>query len=161
MTLLWNTRVSSKWDWPFQASGFTATGWHPKKDEKEKKKKEKRNGSDSWGDLSYQRDKLVYVSISLYLLRNMHLWASTVAQWERIRQQYGRCRRHRYSPWVRKITWRRMWKPLQYYCLENPMDRGAWWAMVHRIAKSLTQLNWLSIACICIYLMHIYLHLCA
>ena len=28
--------------------------------------------------------------------------------------------------------------PLQYSCLENPMDRGACWATVHRIAKSLT-----------------------
>ena len=27
---------------------------------------------------------------------------------------------------------------LQYSCLENPMDRGAWWAMVHGIAKSQT-----------------------
>ena len=27
---------------------------------------------------------------------------------------------------------------LQYSCLENPMDRGAWWAMVHRVAKSWT-----------------------
>ena len=26
--------------------------------------------------------------------------------------------------------------PLQYSCLENPMDRGAWWARVHRVAKS-------------------------
>ena len=26
--------------------------------------------------------------------------------------------------------------PLQYSCLENPMGRGAWWAMVHRIAES-------------------------
>ena len=26
--------------------------------------------------------------------------------------------------------------PLQYSCLGNPMDRGAWWAMVHRIAES-------------------------
>ena len=26
--------------------------------------------------------------------------------------------------------------PLQYSCLENPMDRGAWWATVHRVAKS-------------------------
>ena len=26
--------------------------------------------------------------------------------------------------------------PLQYSCLENPMDRGAWWATVHRAAKS-------------------------
>ena len=28
--------------------------------------------------------------------------------------------------------------PLQYSCLENSIDRGAWWAMVHRVAKSLT-----------------------
>ena len=28
--------------------------------------------------------------------------------------------------------------PLQYSCLENPMDRGAWWATVHGIAKSWT-----------------------
>ena len=31
--------------------------------------------------------------------------------------------------------------PLQYSCLENPMDRGAWWATVHRVAKSQTQLS--------------------
>ena len=28
--------------------------------------------------------------------------------------------------------------PLQYSCLENPMDRGAWWATVHGITKSRT-----------------------
>ena len=28
--------------------------------------------------------------------------------------------------------------PLQYFYLENPMDRGAWWAMVHRVTKSWT-----------------------
>ena len=26
--------------------------------------------------------------------------------------------------------------PLQYFCLESPMDRGAWWATVHRVVKS-------------------------
>ena len=31
--------------------------------------------------------------------------------------------------------------PLQYSCLENPMDRGIWQATVHRVAKSQTQLN--------------------
>ena len=31
--------------------------------------------------------------------------------------------------------------PLQYSCLENPMDGGAWWATVHRVAKSWTRLN--------------------
>ena len=34
--------------------------------------------------------------------------------------------------------------PLQYTCLENPMDRGAWWATVHGFAQSLTQLKLLS-----------------
>ena len=28
---------------------------------------------------------------------------------------------------------------LQYSCLENPMDGGAWWATVHEVAKSRTQ----------------------
>ena len=31
--------------------------------------------------------------------------------------------------------------PLQYSCLENPMDRGAWWAAVHGVAKSWTRLS--------------------
>ena len=31
--------------------------------------------------------------------------------------------------------------PLQYSGLENPLDRGAWWATVHGVAKSQTQLS--------------------
>ena len=31
--------------------------------------------------------------------------------------------------------------PLQHSCLENPMDGGAWWAAVHGVAKSWTQLS--------------------
>ena len=31
--------------------------------------------------------------------------------------------------------------PLLYSCLENPMDGGAWWATVHGVAKSWTQLS--------------------
>ena len=31
--------------------------------------------------------------------------------------------------------------PLQYSCLENPMDGGAWWAAVHGVAKSRSQLS--------------------
>ena len=31
--------------------------------------------------------------------------------------------------------------PLQHSCLENPMDRGAWWATVHGVAKSRTRLS--------------------
>ena len=42
--------------------------------------------------------------------------------------------------------------PLQSSCLENPIDRGAWWATVHRVAKSQIQLKQLSSA------MHSYGH---
>ena len=31
--------------------------------------------------------------------------------------------------------------PLQYSCLENPMDRGAWWATVNEVAKDWTHLS--------------------
>ena len=31
--------------------------------------------------------------------------------------------------------------PLQYSCLENPMDGGAWWAAVHGVARSWTRLS--------------------
>jgi len=31
--------------------------------------------------------------------------------------------------------------PLQYSCLENPMDGGAWWATVHGVTKSCTQVS--------------------
>ena len=45
------------------------------------------------------------------------------------------CRRPGFNFWVRKIPWRRKWHPLQDSCLENPMDRGAWWATVLGVAK--------------------------
>ena len=104
----------------------------------------------------------------------------------------GRCKRHRFDLWVRKIPWRRVWQPtlvlfpgesreqrslvgcspwgcwgsdmterlhfhfllscivegngspLQCSCLENPRDRGAWWAAVYGVAQSRTRLKWLS-----------------
>ena len=51
------------------------------------------------------------------------------------------CRRFEFNPWIRKIPRRREWHPLEYSCLENPMDRGAWRAIVHGAAKSPTQLD--------------------
>ena len=54
------------------------------------------------------------------------------------------CRRLEFNPLVRKICWRRVWQPLQYSCLENPMDRGAWQATVRRVAKSRAWLRQLS-----------------
>ena len=51
------------------------------------------------------------------------------------------CRRHEFNPWVRKIPWRRKWQPPPVFFLKNRMDRGAWWAIVHGVAKSRTQLS--------------------
>ena len=42
--------------------------------------------------------------------------------------------------------------PLQYSCLENPMDRGAWWAAVHEVAVSdMTERLWLSLSLSVLY----------
>ena len=55
-------------------------------------------------------------------------------------------RRCRFHPWVGKMEKIHDFSyspgvgngnPLQYPCLENPMDRGAWWAIVHGVAKEL------------------------
>ena len=59
--------------------------------------------------------------------------------------QCRRHKRHRFSPWIGKIPWSRKWQPTPVLsCLQNPMDRGAWWATVRGITKSWTQLKWLS-----------------
>ena len=52
-----------------------------------------------------------------------------------------RCRRHGFNPWVRKIPWRRKWKPTPVFLPGKSMDKGAWWATVHGVVKSQTQLN--------------------
>ena len=44
-----------------------------------------------------------------------------------------------FDPWIRKIPWRRAWKPTQYSGMENSMDREAWQAIVHRVSKSWTR----------------------
>ena len=41
-----------------------------------------------------------------------------------------------FDHWVRKIPWKRAWQPTPVFLLENPMDKGAWWAIVHRVAES-------------------------
>ena len=47
-------------------------------------------------------------------------------------------------PWLGRSPGGRKVNPLQYSCLENPMDRGAWRATVHRVSKSWTVLKQLE-----------------
>ena len=70
------------------------------------------------------------------------VWASQVVLVvKNLPANAGDIMRLRFDPWVGKIHWRSAWQPTQYSCLENSMDRGAWQAIVHRIAKSWTSLS--------------------
>ena len=42
------------------------------------------------------------------------------------------------NPWVGKIPWRRKWLHTLIFLPGNPMDRGAWWAVVHGVTRSRT-----------------------
>ena len=48
--------------------------------------------------------------------------------------------------------------PLQYSCLENPMDRGAWWTTVHGVAKSWTRLSDFTFSLSFFLQIYIYIH---
>ena len=64
----------------------------------------------------------------------------------------GQCRRHErcgFDLWVGKTPGGGHGNPLQYSCLENPMDRGAWRTADHRVTKSQIQLKQLSADCLC------------
>ena len=53
--------------------------------------------------------------------------------------QWKSLRRLSFQPLGQEDPWSH--NPLQYSCLENPMDRGAWWAIVHRVTKRQTWLK--------------------
>ena len=61
-------------------------------------------------------------------------------------QIHLQCRRFWFDPWVGKIPWRREWQLTPVFYLENPMDRGASWALVHRVTQSRTRLKRLGTA---------------
>ena len=71
--------------------------------------------------------------------------------------QSRRPKRLGFNPWVGKIPWEGNGSPLQYSCLENPMDRGAWWAKVHRVAKSQTRLSNFTFTLQIFFIIFIYL----
>ena len=69
-------------------------------------------------------------------------WSSTIltlSRWHNGKEsacQCRRCKRCGFDAWVRKTPGVGNGTPLQYSCLDNPMDRGAWWATVHNHKKS-------------------------
>ena len=55
--------------------------------------------------------------------------------------EYRRCW---FDPWVGKIPGDENGNPIQHSCLENPMNRVAWWAAVHGVSESQTGLSSVS-----------------
>ena len=53
--------------------------------------------------------------------------------------------RPRFGPWGGKIPWRKKRQPALVFFSENPMERGAWWAVVHAVAKESDTTEQLSI----------------
>ena len=82
-----------------------------------------------------------YVCTNLITLASSSLKSSTIASWYEITLV------HLALPPL--ISGEGNGNPLQYSCLENPRDRGAWWVAVHGVAQSRTQLKRLSM-CTCI-----------
>ena len=52
-----------------------------------------------------------------------------------------RCSRHGFNLQVRKIPWIRKWQPAPVLLTEKSHAQRSWWATVHRVTKTWTQLN--------------------
>ena len=76
------------------------------------------------------RGRQIWIAFNFYLLQ-LPWWLSG-------EESSCQCRRHEFSPWVGKIPRRKKRQPTPYSCLGNHMDRRAWQAIVHGIAKSQT-----------------------
>ena len=96
---------------------------------------------------------VLYICESCYLHYLVYFLDSSYKGWSFPSGASGRepacqCRRGKspgFHPWIGVIPWRGHGNPLQYSCLENPMDRGAWRATVHEVTKSRTW--WSNLAC--------------
>ena len=85
-----------------------------------------------WGKKGYS--VLTPFNNHLFLKKLKYSWC-WVSRWLSGKESTHQWRRHGFNPWLRKIPWEVNGNPLKYSCLGNPMDRGAWQATVHGLAK--------------------------
>ena len=69
----------------------------------------------------------IYTIDTIYKMDGLLRWFSG-------KESASQCR-CQFDLWVRKTPGEGDGNPLQYSCLENPMDRGAWWATVHWVTE--------------------------
>ena len=68
-------------------------------------------------------------------------WSGGLHWWLRRQRICLGCRKPSFYSWIGKTPGEGNGNPLQHSCLENPMYRGAWWATLHGVANSQTQLS--------------------
>ena len=93
----------------------------------------------TWWQMS--KKKTIIQLIPTLIFGLIYAYAYTGLPWWCSGEESCQCRRHKrlgFDPWVGQIPWRRAWQPTPFFLLGNPMDRGAWWARVHGVAKSWT-----------------------
>ena len=104
------------------------------KKQKERKKQQYLEQRWSWAKMWICSNLEIIQRTNWYSIRiNLN---SRLPWWLRQRRIYLQCERPGFDPWVRKILGEGNGNPLQYSCLENSMDRGAWRATVYKMAKS-------------------------
>ena len=100
--------------------------------------------TDRWMDeemVVYTRDGI------LPSYKEDHIWVSSneVDETRAYFTEWDKSERERQIPYINAYIWNldgeESGNPFQYSCLENPMDRGVWWATLHRVSKSQTRLK--------------------
>ena len=101
-----------------------------------------KQGPYSWWDVVIRGRGLSFVQIldQLTFLKGFPRWLSG----KEFACQCRRCRRHRFDPSVGKILGGGNGNLLRYSCLENSINKGAYWAMVCVGHKKLNTTEWLS-----------------
>ena len=77
---------------------------------------------------------IYHVHTCIYIYTRKHMYTDFPAS-SFSEETSCECRGHGFHPWVGKIPWRRKCQPTPVFCLGNPMDRGAWQAVVHGVAR--------------------------
>ena len=69
----------------------------------------------------------------------VYIWSSLVSQMVKNPPAMKKPQDMWFDPWIRRSPGGGNGNLLQYSCLENPTNRGAWWATVHMVANSQTR----------------------
>ena len=109
-------------------------------------------GGHNWSDLAAithththtHKHTHIYIYIERERERDTYMGFPGSASGKEPACQCRKHKRHRLDPWIGKIPWRRAWQSTPVFLLQNPKDRGAWLATVHRVAKSQKWLKWLG-----------------